>query len=113
MMNNNEKEEERELFWVNIFRVDNEVIVAICDKELLGKELNDPGLGIRIKIDPKFYGGELLEFDEVLNLLREATMINAVGNNIVQKLIDAGFIDNKSHILLINGVKHVQIMILT
>jgi hypothetical protein len=42
MMNNNEKEEERELFWANIFRVDNEVIVAICDKELLGKELNDP-----------------------------------------------------------------------
>jgi hypothetical protein len=40
-------------------------------------------------------------------------MINAIGNNIVQKLIDAGFIDNKSHILLINGVRHVQIMILT
>lgn len=100
-----------QLFWAKVFRTDTEIVVAVCDEDLLGREIRDPELGITIRIDPDFYGGELLEFDEVLELLREATVANIIGNNIVEKLVEAGYIDSSSQVSVIGGVKHVQVVV--
>lgn len=101
-----------ENFWVKIHEIENYTIIAICDEDLLGKELHDAKLGISIKIDPLFYGGEILGFDEIIPLLNRANVINAIGNNIVKRLSEAGYINSESDAIEINGIKHVQIYVL-
>ncbi|MGC9009485.1 MAG: DUF424 domain-containing protein [Sulfolobales archaeon] len=102
---------DKELFWVKVHRSEEYTILAICDQDLLGRTLNDSRLNIIIRIDPSFYGGELLEFDEIIPLLREANMINAIGNKIVRRLSEIGFISNEADALEIDGIKHIQIVI--
>ncbi|MEL9929632.1 MAG: DUF424 family protein [Sulfolobales archaeon] len=100
-----------ERFWVKVFKIDSEVLVAICDEDLLGTTLVDLENSITIRVDPNFYGGELLEFDEIIPLLKEATVVNVIGNKIVSRLIEAGFIDdNDKNFITIRGVKHLQII---
>ncbi len=99
------------MFWVKLHRSDEFIILAICDQDLLGRTLNDPRLNIVSRIDPAFYGEELLEFDEIIPLLREANVVNAMGNKIVKKLAEIGYISSETEALEIDGVKHVQIII--
>ncbi len=58
-----------------------------------------------------FYGGELLEFDEIIPLLREANMINAIGNKIIKRLSEIGYVSNEADASEIDGIKHTQIVI--
>ncbi|MEZ0289912.1 MAG: DUF424 family protein [Sulfolobales archaeon] len=104
-------EGERDRFWVKIFRVDSEIVLAICDEDLLGKTLVDQERGIVFTVDPGFYRGELLEIEEIIPLLREATVVNIIGNKIIEKLIEAKIIDDdEENFIYIDGVRHIQII---
>ncbi|MGC9148261.1 MAG: DUF424 domain-containing protein [Sulfolobales archaeon] len=102
---------DKELFWVKVHRSEEYIILAICDQELLGKTLNDSRLNINLRIDPLFYGGELLEFDEIIPLLRKANIVNAIGNKIIRRLSEIGYISSETDALEIDGIKHVQILV--
>ncbi|RLE61021.1 MAG: DUF424 domain-containing protein [Thermoprotei archaeon] len=92
--------------YVKVHRYGGETIVAICDEELLGKELVHGELKIRIEED--FFGGELVEIERIADYIRNASMVNVFGNKSVNelgkiypKLIEAA--------IEIGGVLHVQI----
>lgn len=92
--------------YVKVHRSGGETIVAICDEELLGKELVEGEL--KIRIGEEFYGGELVEIEKVVEYIRGASMVNVFGNNSVNelskvypKLIEAA--------IEVGGVLHVQI----
>ena len=92
--------------YVKVHRYGGETIVAICDEELLGKELVHGELKIRIGED--FFGGELVEIERIAEYIRKASMVNVFGNKSVNelgkiypKLIEAA--------IEIGGVLHVQI----
>lgn len=95
----------KKMFWVKFFPAKYEIVVAVCDEELMGKELmmND----VRVKISKSFYGENLVDEEFTLKIMKKATIGNLVGKNIVELAEKNGFID-KQNIILINEVPHAQ-----
>jgi len=91
------------LEYVSIRFSDDEVVVSVCDEEILGKTLVDPGKGIKYVVDPFFYKGELKSVEEALEILSTATTGNLVGERIVKAAIERGFI-HPDAVLVVQGV---------
>lgn len=81
-------------------------ILAVCDKEILGKTLENEKM--EFKVSEKFYGGEGITEEELLEKLKEHNSANLVGNKCVGILQEKGLI-NESSIIMINDIKHVQV----
>ena len=80
----------------------NEILVGICDEELLGKEIG------QLKLSEEFFKGELIEIEDALIALEDATIANLVGENIVNAALEKKIID-ESGIKKIENVPHAQI----
>ncbi|MCS7135527.1 MAG: DUF424 family protein [Nitrososphaerota archaeon] len=94
-------------FWVKLHHSrTGEVVAAICDEELLGKRIVTEK-GFEIKVDNSFYGGVLVEGENVIRYIEQATIINLLGNRIVGMLISKGFIHERAAIK-VGGIMHVQ-----
>ena len=83
-----------------------EVVVAVCDEDILGKQL-----GPHTKITEGFYKGELVEADAVIEKLKEATTANIFGNEAVKIAVDASIVDPEA-VKEIGGVKYSLIFTL-
>ena len=82
------------------------VVLAICDKEIIGKTFEEGNLSITAK--ERFYKGEEITPQKFDELVKEATSLNLLGNKCVELAIKKGLVDEKS-VIVINGVKHAQI----
>lgn len=104
-----EKDKVNEMeIYLKIYKRENEVIVAACDKEILGKKFSQGEF--QLDINRGFYCGEIKDIGELSNALNDATIANLTGNNVVDSAIDQGFI-NKEDVLKIAGIKHAQIVV--
>ena len=93
--------------YIKVHRYMNEIVVAICDANLLGKTISYGR--IKLEISKKFYGGSKVKLKEVLRFIEEATIINAVGKNVVTLLTQL-YSNIEDAILWIGDVPHVQIV---
>ena len=93
------------MFWTKIFRAKQDIVVAICDQNLLEKELIHQTN--KIKISKDFYGGKLISEHVAIRLLEKATIANLFGKEIVDIAERNGFII-KENSILIDGVPHAQ-----
>lgn len=93
--------------YLKVYRVDNEVMVAVCDEKYLGKEFSDGKA--QLKVAEKFYGREPAGCDQVVSALREATIANLVGEESVACAVSAGIID-ADHVIYIDEVPHAQLV---
>ncbi|MCD6371153.1 MAG: DUF424 family protein [Candidatus Aenigmarchaeota archaeon] len=93
------------MFWIKIHKVGKDVVVAICDEDLLGKEIKDRE--VEIKIKKEFYGKKKVGEEEVIESLREMTIGNFFGNKIVKLLIEKKVIDKKN-VMKVGGILHAQ-----
>ena len=84
-----------------------DIMVAVCDKELLGKEFKEGKL--RLKVNPNFYKGQLLSLDDAVEEIKNSSIANIVGNKVISKILEIGLV-HESAILQISGVSHVQII---
>lgn len=84
----------------------HETVVAICDKNLVGKVFEEGNKCLNVI--KRFYGGEKMSKEEVLSLVREFKNLNVVGKESVNLVLKEGFI-NKENIISIKGIPHVQI----
>jgi len=64
----------------------DEMLLAACDKELLGESLREGK--IKLDINPYFYRGEDASDELLLNRLENATIANLVGERTVGLAID-------------------------
>ena len=94
-------------FWAKVMKLSDKKIVAICDADLLGKTFKERSL--TLKVSPEFYGGQRVEVYEALNLLREASVINLIGENIVRKAVEENII-HEDGVLKVAGVPHAQLI---
>ena len=83
------------------------VLLAACDKELLGETLRDGK--IVFKVGEEFYKGSKMPVDEAIELMEESSVANLVGANIVNKAIEQGMVHPEA-VLKICGVPHAQIV---
>ncbi|MFX1448163.1 MAG: DUF424 domain-containing protein [Promethearchaeota archaeon] len=59
--------------------------VACCDEDLLNKVFTEGNL--RIEINSNFFGGDLLNIDQAMDILKDASYFNIVGENITNQAI--------------------------
>lgn len=83
------------------------VLLAICDAELIGKTLKEGR--IVFKISNEFYNGRKMPLDQAVNMIENSTIVNLIGNKCVEKAIQYGFVHPEA-ILKIQGISHAQII---
>ncbi len=92
-------------FRYKIYRSGKEVVLAVCDADIIGKTFEKDDVILYAK--EEFYGKEEIG-EEVLDLFEKATIINILGNKIVELAKNNGWIEEDG-IIEIEGVKHAQI----
>jgi len=75
--------------------------VACCDDHLLNRCFKEGNL--KIEISNHFYGGKLINIDEAIAILSQASHFNIVGENITNKAIDTNILP-KEGVRRINGI---------
>lgn len=94
------------MFWGKVFYTKYDIVVAICDENLIDKEIRTKEK-LRIKISRSFYGGQLINEEQAIKLMQRATIGNLIGKKIVELAEKHGFIE-KENVILINGIPHAQ-----
>jgi hypothetical protein len=93
--------------YTNLRKCGEYVLLATCDEELLGTILRDGKLVFKVK--EEFYKGPKMPVDDAVELMKESTVVNMVGPNIVKKAIEEGLVHPEA-VLDICGVPHAQIV---
>jgi len=75
--------------------------IACCDEELLDQVFKEGNL--KIEISNQFFGGELVNLDTAISVLKRASFFNIVGERIIEKAIYCK-IFSRNGVRLINGV---------
>ena len=75
--------------------------VACCDEHLLNKVFKEGNF--RIEITEHFFGGNLMELEEAIEVLKHACYFNIVGEEIVEGAINCKILP-KEGVRNINGV---------
>ena len=92
--------------FLRVIRTQGEVLVIVCDPELIGKKFKQGELKLEVK--ESFYQGTEASIKECIAMLREATIANLVGS-IVGHAIKAGII-KRANVLRIQNVPHAQLV---
>ena len=93
--------------YVNLKKVGRNVLLAICDIDLLGRTLRQGKIVFHIK--DEFYNGGKVSIDEAVSMIANSTIVNMVGKNCVEKAIQKGYVHPEA-VLRIEGVPHAQIV---
>jgi len=93
--------------YTNLRKCGEYVLLATCDEELLGETLKDGKLVF--KVHEEFYKGPKMPVEDAVELMKESSVVNMIGANIVQKAIEKGLVHPEA-VLNICGVPHAQIV---
>lgn len=96
-----------EEMYLKTHRQGAEVLIAVCDCEILGKTFAEGHL--RMEVSPEFFGDEKASCSEVEVALAGATMANFVGRRAVEHAISLGYVD-KENVLSIGEVLYAQMV---
>ncbi len=83
-------------------------IVAACDKDLLGKVLDDGNAYLDLKMHQRFYEGELVGEKELEDALAKFQSANLVGKRSVSVALRLK-LASKESVIYINKTPHIQI----
>ena len=90
---------------VKIHKADGKTIIALCDKELIGKKFEEGNQ--QLDLTGNFYNGEDKNSIEVGDLIRNADILNIVGEKSIKLALEEGVIE-KEHIIQIENIPHAQ-----
>ena len=93
--------------YVNLKRVGRNVLLAICDCELLGRTLREGKIVFQVKAE--FYNGRKASVEEAIGMIDNSTIVNLVGKCCVEKAIAEGYVHPEA-VLKIEGIPHAQIV---
>lgn len=94
------------MFSYKIFRTNSDVLLAVCDADMLGKTFSNGDVQIEVS---DFYKGERCGDKKIVELAKGATIINAVGNKITGLLVEKSIV-SKSAVMDIGGILHAQVI---
>lgn len=83
--------------------------MTVCDDSLLGQKFEEQGK--QLDLSGYFYNGESMSNVETGDLIRNADIVNLVGEESVKIGLEEGIIE-ESQIIRIKGVPHAQAIIL-
>ena len=94
-------------FTCKVHRSGDEVLVAIADSDIVGKEFSEKGNSLTISTD--FYGEDRMGASDVLSAVKSATIVNALGQKTVELLVKSGIVKEKD-VVRVFGLPHAQII---
>jgi len=89
------------------YTIGGEVLVAVCDSELLGRRFTENELQLEVSVS--FFGQELASAAMLERALEEATMANFVGERAVSWAIAFEYVD-RENVLHIDGIPCAQMV---
>lgn len=96
------------MFWGKVIGVKQDLILAICDEELIDKTIKAKELDMKIKVTKYFYGEKIIEDEATaVRMMGRCTIANLIGKQIVALAEKHGFI-TKENIISIGGIPHAQ-----
>lgn len=93
--------------YMNLKKIGNNVLLAMCDAEILGKTLRKGKIVFHVK--EEFYKGAKVNIEEAMAMIENSTTVNMIGKNIVQKAIEKGHVHPEA-VISIEGIPHAQIV---
>jgi hypothetical protein len=93
--------------YVNLKQAGRNVLLAVCDCELLGRTLREGKIVFHVK--EEFYNGRRASVDEAMGMIDNSTIVNLVGKCCVEKAIAEGYV-HPDAVLNIEGIPHAQII---
>lgn len=93
--------------YVKLKQVGPNVVLAICDVDLLGRTLREGKICFKVK--DEFYNGGKATVDEAVSMIANSTIVNMVGKCCVEKAIQKGYVHPEA-VIKIEGVPHAQII---
>lgn len=90
-----------------IYDQGDEVLLAACDNDVLGRTLEEGNISLEVK--KSFYSGQRLELEKLKKEFKRSTIANLVGEKVVNAAIEAGF-GQEEDIMMIEDVPHLQIV---
>ena len=90
------------------YSVNKEILVAVCDLELIGRTFREGELHLSVSED--FFKGRPADEREVKKALEGATIANLVGEQSVACGIESGIIDEQC-VIKIDGIPHAQMVL--
>jgi len=92
---------------MNIKKIGRNVLLAMCDAEILGRTLREGKIVFCVRED--FYKGARVNVEEAVSMIENSNIVNMVGKNIVKKAIQKGYVHPEA-VLDIEGIPHAQIV---
>jgi len=89
------------------YDTDGKVIVAVCDRDILGKKFKEGNLVL--KLDESFYKGSEAREDEIKEALTCASIANIAGEKAIACAVGCGCIDPDT-VIYIDGIPHAQMV---
>jgi len=93
--------------YMNLRKISNNMLLAICDAEILGKTLREGRIVFHVKAE--FYKGAKVNIEEAVAMIENSTIVNMIGKNVVKKAIEKGYVHPEA-VLSIEGIPHAQIV---
>jgi len=93
--------------YINVRKWGRFVLLATCDAELLGRVLREGKIVFEVR--EEFYKGSKVSVEEAIDLMKQSTIVNMVGRNIVEKAIERGLVHPEA-VLKISDVPHAQVV---
>lgn len=91
----------------NIYNQGEEVLLAACDSDLLGKKFHEGEITLDVK--ESFYSGERATSSELCTNFEKATIANLIGEKTIDAALSDGF-GAEDDILRVDGIPHLQIV---
>ena len=88
-------------FSVRVTEYQKNMMLNICDAELLGKKITQDELNIHIS--ESYYGERFVEKKEATDLLKQSSIINMVGKETISLSIELG-VGSENGIKTISGI---------
>jgi len=93
--------------YINLKKKGQNVLLAICDGDLLGRTLREGKIVFQVKNE--FYNGGKVSIEEAIGMIANSTIVNMVGEECIAKAIEKGYVHPEA-VLHIEGVPHAQIV---
>ncbi len=84
-----------------------QLIVAVCDKEIIGKKFHEGELTLRL--ETSFYKGSAASESDVKEALLCATIANIAGEKAIACAVECGCVEPDT-VIFIEGIPHAQMI---
>lgn len=92
---------------MNLKKAGRNVLLAICDVDVLGKTLREGKIVFHVK--EEFYKGARVNVEEAVMMIDNSTIVNMIGKHVVKEAIAKGYVHPEA-VLNIEGIPHAQIV---